>query len=90
MLTAYYILMNLKEKIIKSFNRKQVMTVGEICSSVDRAEITVKKALKEHDYFTSYNFNSRFYTLSKFVHWDSNDIWKHPLALFTRHGPLHN
>lgn len=82
--------MDLKEKITKSFTRKQVMTVGEICSEVSRAEITVKKALRVIDYITSYNFNSRFYTLLKFAHWDSNGIWKHPRASFARHGTLQN
>ena len=51
MWTTYYIFMDLKDKITKSFNQKKVMTVAEICTEVGRAEITVKKALQEMDYF---------------------------------------
>jgi len=82
--------MRLKEQIAKCFNRKHVMPIGEICLKIDRAEITVRKALRELEYFTSYNFNSRFYTLSKFAQWNSNGIWKHPRGLFTRHVTLQN
>ena len=88
--STYYIIMNLIDKITKSFNRKHVMTVEEICKEVNRAEITVKKSLKKIEYLTSYNYNSSFYTLPQFTHWDSNGIWKHPRVFFTRHGTLKN
>jgi hypothetical protein len=82
--------MDLNDQITKIFNKKHVVTIEEICLEVNRAEITVKKALAKIEYLTSYNFNSRFYTLPKFAQWDANGIWRHSRASFTIHCTLKN
>ncbi len=68
MWTCYLIPTRLKEQIAKCFNRKHVMTIGEICSKIDRAEITVRKAPIELEYFTSYNFDQGTQT-NEYLEW---------------------
>jgi predicted transcriptional regulator len=80
----------LDQRIEQFLTRKKVATVEEICSEVGRADITVKQALARLDYLTSYNQNSRFYTLQSTARFNRYGIWRHKKASFTRHGTLVN
>jgi hypothetical protein len=80
----------LDQRIEQFLKRKTVATVDEICSAVGRAEITVKQALPHLDYLTSYNQNSRFYTLRAEARFDRHGIWRHRKASFTSHRTLAN
>lgn len=80
--------MDLAQKLTQLLTDKPVATIKQLCASTSRAEITVKQALAKLDYLTSYDHNSRFYTLRSACRFDRNGIWKHRAASFTRHGTL--
>ena len=56
--------MELGEKLKRVFKTKGVATIEELCAATSRAAITVKQALANLDYVTSYDRNSRFYITS--------------------------
>lgn len=80
--------MKLIQKLMQLLKKKPVATIQQLCSATGRAEITVKQALAKLDYLTSYDHNSRFYTLRSTCRFDRHGIWKHRFASFTRHGTL--
>jgi len=80
--------MALTDQIQDALHKRRVATVEELCSQTGRAAITVKQALAKLDYLSSYNHNSRFYTLRSVCRFNKYGIWKHPQASFTRHGTL--
>ncbi len=65
-----------------------MVTIDELCTEMERAEITVKQTLAKLDYLTSYNQNSRFYALRDSCRFDRYGIWRHKKAYFTRHSTL--
>jgi len=79
---------SLEDRIALFLERKGVAAIGEICSAVGRADITVKHALAKLDYITSYDQNSRFYALRSAARFDRHGIWRHRKASFTSRGTL--
>jgi len=80
--------MVLADEIRDALYKVRVATIEELCSQTGRAAITVKQALAKLDYLSSYDHNSRFYTLRSACRFNTYGIWKHPKASFTRHGTL--
>lgn len=80
----------LPERLERFLRQRRVATIGAMCSAMGRAEITVKQALAKLDYLTSYNENSRFYTLRSLARFDRRGIWRHRRASFARCGTLAN
>lgn len=83
--------MNSLQKQLKKFlKKKKVSTIKEMCLFTSKADITVKQALGNLNYITSYNHNSRFYTLTSVARFNQYGIWKYKDATFTRHYTLSN
>ena len=80
--------MFLADYIQDTLHKMRVATIEELCSQTGRAAITVKQALAKLDYLSSYDHNSRFYTLRSVCRFNTYGIWKHPKASFTRYGTL--
>lgn len=80
--------MALANQIQDTLKKRKVATIDELCDQTDRAAITVKQALAKLDYLSSYDHNSRFYTLRSICRFNARGIWKHPKASFTRHGTV--
>ena len=80
--------MVLANQIQNILSKKRVMIIEELCSHTGKAAITVKQALAKLDYVSSYNHNSRFYTLRSICRFNSYGIWKHPQASFTKYDTL--
>jgi len=80
--------MALTDLLYEALNKMRVATIEELCEYTDRAPITVKQALTKLDYLSSYDHNSRFYTLRSLCRFNQYGIGKHPKAAFTRYGTL--
>lgn len=80
--------MPLQLRLERFLQRRRVTNIEAMCSAMGRAEITVRQALAKLDYLTSFNQNSRFYTLRSLARFDRHGIWRHSKASFTRYGTL--
>lgn len=76
------------EKLIESFLQKKVLTREEILDSGGSSPMTAHRILKGRGYLSSYNFNSRFYTLREVARFDENGLWGYRKARFSRYGSL--
>src|SRR5258708_6093208 len=57
--------LTLQEARVLAFcKRRPVVTLERVCSVLCLAPITVYRALKKHAYFSSINYNARYYTLA--------------------------
>jgi len=50
--------------------------------------MTLFRRLSEHGYFTSYNFNSRYYTIPEVAGFDYNGLWHYRQIRFSKYGTL--
>jgi len=80
----------LQQRLERFLKKRRVATIDAMCSAMGRAEITVRQALAKLDYLTSYNQNSRFYTLRSLACFNKHGIWRHSKASFCSHGTLAN
>jgi hypothetical protein len=68
--------------------RRSVFTLEQICSRLHLAPITIRRALKTHGYFSSFNHNSRYYTLAERPRFDANGLWFYRSIGFSCHHTL--
>jgi hypothetical protein len=80
--------MTLSSQLKSVLQDKQIVTIDELCTATNRAAITVRQALTQLDYLTSYDNNSRYYALRATCRFNKDGIWKHPKASFTLHKTL--
>ena len=78
----------LPDAIIAPFFEKKVLTKYELLDISKCSNMTLFRRLSEHGYYTSYNFNSRYYTIPEVARFDSNGLWNHGQVRFSKHGTL--
>jgi hypothetical protein len=71
-----------------AFRRKKVLTRNELLPTVGCSSMTVWRLLKSCGYWTSYNFNGRFYTLADIPQFDERGLWAYQGIRFSKWGPL--
>lgn len=59
-----------------------------IKSELSISRITALRALKKHGYFSSYNFNSIYFTLKEIPNFDEDGLWSYGEIHFSRFGTL--
>lgn len=74
--------------IVKTFLAPRILTLLELCHRLRCSRATVLRRLKEHSYYSSYNYSGRFFTIEEVVHFDSHGLWFYKGARFSRHGSL--
>lgn len=79
-----------KNNIINPFYENKILTMKQILKMNGCSRMTALRALQSHGYFTSYNFNAKYYTLVDIPRFDNNGIWVHQNVLFTKFGSLTN
>jgi hypothetical protein len=52
-----------------------MLPIGELCRVAGRSPLTVWRILKPIGYYTSFNFNARFYTLRDIPSFDRDGLW---------------
>lgn len=75
-------------KVIDLCRQQCVTTMAFIKTHLGISRITAMRALKKHGYFSSYNFNSRYFTLKQIPDFDSDGLWSYGQIRFSRFGTL--
>jgi len=79
------------KQVIECYNdENKVNTFEDMLKNCGCGEATLRRKLKHIHAISSYNFNSKFYTLSSFVNFNSFGLWNYQGILFSRHGNLSN
>jgi hypothetical protein len=76
------------QDILKAFQRKKVLTKKELLQAAGCSAMTAWRLLQQHGYFTSYNFNARYYTIVDIPQFDEHGLWAHRKIRFSRWGSL--
>ncbi|MCP4762898.1 MAG: HTH domain-containing protein [archaeon] len=78
-----------KDDITKNLIKKQkIITIGQITEKMKCSTRTAQRKIKKWKMYTSYNCNSRYYTLPGIPAFDELGIWRHKSIFFSRHGNL--
>jgi hypothetical protein len=75
-------------RIVDFCKRRPVVTLAQLCSVLRLAPITIRRALKTHGYFCSFNHNARSYTLAEKPAFAANGLWFYRSIGFSRHHTL--
>ena len=74
--------------VIELLRERRVATMEAMRKRLDVCHMTVVRALREYGYFTSYNFNSAYYTLADVPVFNRHGLWSYEQVRFSRHGTL--
>lgn len=78
----------LLDDVIAPFFEKKVLTKAELLDVSGCSNMTLFRRLSEHGYFTSYNLNSRYYTIPEVARFDNNGLWHYRQVRFSKYGTL--
>ena len=76
------------DAIIAPFFDKKILTKTELLNLTGCSSMTLFRRLSEHGYYTSYNFNSRYYTIAEVASFDRKGLWEYHDVRFSKHGTL--
>ncbi len=80
---------SLTQSIINSFTAdNKVNTFKELLNISTCSEATLRRRIKQIGMLVSYNFNSKFYTLSSMASFNEHGIWDYQGILFSALGSL--
>ncbi len=79
-----------RDEINTFFKENKAVTVDDLATRLRRSVPTIRRRLKEWKAHTSYNQNSRYYTLPGIPEFDQYGLWKHRNIFFSKHGTLKN
>ena len=77
-----------ESKVVSLLRELMVATIDVLCNKLSTSRITVLRALKSYGYFSSFNFNSSYFTLKDVPHFDKDGLWFHGEVGFSRYGTL--
>jgi len=75
-------------RVLDFCKRRPVFTLEQLGSGLRLAPITIRRAVKTHGYFTSFNHNSSYYTLAERPRFDANGLWFYRSIGFSCHRTL--
>lgn len=75
-------------RVLDFCRRRPVVTLAQLRSVLRLAPITIRRALKTHGYFSSFNHNARFYTLAEKPRFAENGLWFYRSIGFSRYRTL--
>jgi hypothetical protein len=76
------------DAIIAPFFEKKILTKAELLKISGCSNMTLFRRLSEHGYYTSYNFNNRYYTIAEVAQFDRRGLWEYQQVRFSKHGTL--
>jgi hypothetical protein len=76
------------DAIIAPFFEKKILTKAELFKLTGSSNMTLFRRLSEHGYYTSYNFNSRYYTIPEVAQFDRQGLWAYRQVRFSKYGTL--
>jgi hypothetical protein len=77
-----------QSKVINVLRELVVATIDVLCNKLSKSRMTVVRALKSYGYFSSFNFNSSYFTLKDTPDFDKAGLWFHGQIGFSRYGSL--
>ena len=77
-----------ESKVINLLRELMVATIDVLCNKLSKSRMTVLRALKSYGYFSSFNFNSSYFTLKDIPDFDKDGLWFHGPVGFSRYGTL--
>lgn len=77
-----------QDAIIAPFFDKKILTKAELLNLTGCSNMTLFRRLSEHGYYTSYNFNSQYYTIAEVAKFDRKGLWEYHDVRFSKHGTL--
>lgn len=75
-------------KIIGAFAHKKVLSKIELLHECGCSFMTAWRILHKEGYFTSYNYNAKYYTLSAIPQFDDRGLWAYKDVRFSQWGTL--
>ena len=76
------------ERLVNLFVDRKCWMIAELSEILGYATISVRRFLVEVGYFTSYNHNGKWYTLSSIPTFNKKGIWFYDDIGFSKHGNL--
>lgn len=78
-----------KQSTVVDFLRELIVApIDVLCTKLSASRSTVLRALKTYGYFSSYNFNSSYFTLKDIPDFSKDGLWFHGDVGFSRYGTL--
>jgi hypothetical protein len=74
--------------LCRSFAHKTVLSKSELLEEYGCSPMTLWRRLREVGYLTSYNYNSRYYTLATIPQFDDHGLWAYRDICFSKWGKL--
>jgi len=76
------------EDVLKSFALKKVLSKAELLQACGCSPMTAWRLLHKEGYFTSYNYNAKYYTLATIPQFDDDGLWAYQDIRFSKWGTL--
>lgn len=76
------------QKLVKWMKKRKVATMKAMRHQFQLSHMTVFRILKEYGYYTSYNYNARYYTLRDVPQFDPLGLWTYRDIRFSCYGTL--
>jgi hypothetical protein len=76
------------EKILDVLARKKVLCKSELLHECGCSAMTAWRILHDKGYFTSYNYNAKYYTLAATAQFDDHGLWAYRDIRFSQWGTL--
>ena len=76
--------------IVRTFLAPRILTLPQLTVRLRFSRSTVVRRLKEHGYYSSYNYKGKFMTIEEVASFDSRGLWLYKGARFSKHGTLRN
>jgi hypothetical protein len=77
-----------QSQVINLLRELVVATIDVLCNKLSKSRMTVLRAMKSYGYFSSFNFNSSYFTLKDTPDFDKDGLWFHRQIGFSRYGSL--
>ncbi|MEW6747621.1 MAG: hypothetical protein AB1486_33235 [Planctomycetota bacterium] len=74
--------------LVAALHKRKILTLEELRQAGRCSTMTVWRHLKHHGYYTSFNFNARYYTLAETPRFDNDGLWFYREVGFSLHGTL--
>jgi hypothetical protein len=76
------------EKILDAFKRNKILNKAELLNACGCSLMTLWRILHKEGYFTSYNYNAKYYTLATIAQFDDYGLWACQDVRFSQWGAL--
>ena len=76
------------EAVVKALRKRKVLTLDDIQQIAGWSSMALWRNLKPIGYYTSFNYNARYYTLAGIPRFDENGLWFYRKVGFSSYGTL--